>query len=229
MARSSRARTRFSSGCPPALCSAASLATTTLDLPAWARWSCESSIPASPNLLCAPRRTAPVVAPFINSRRFFIAILTFVIGSVLRPSDLEFRFHAVRQCKQSLLGFGLGLVGNDAHQAGTLAEDDALRVRDARVAQLNTLGILALSGFEDLASAIRAAHWMHIDNRLQLALVCVVGGRSGDHAGGDVLLGVAVDVLVQVLGRKGARIAGIFPAGDGAGCWECVDIVLLAS
>ena len=128
---------------------AASRATTTLDLPVAACWACWSSMAANPNLSAAadePNSTAPVAAVLINSRRLFIAILIFrsVRGRRFRPSCLQFRFHAVRQCKQSLLRAGRGLIGNDAHQVRAFAEDHALRVRNARIAQLNGLGVPGL-------------------------------------------------------------------------------------
>ena len=55
---------------------------------------------------------------------------------------LQFRFHAVRQGKQSLRGFGRGLVGNDANQIRAFAEDHALRIGNAGIAQLDGLGVI---------------------------------------------------------------------------------------
>src|ERR1035441_3111791 len=143
MARSSRSRTRFSSGCEPVPCSAGSLAMTTLDLDGPV---CLSSIPASTNLLCEPRRRAPVTASFRNSRRFLMTILMVGCGGrVSGRVELQFRFHAMRQGSQSLRGAGCGLVGNDANEIRAFAEDDALRISNASVAQLHLGGVTCLS------------------------------------------------------------------------------------
>src|ERR1017187_166600 len=226
MARSSRSRTRFSSGCEPVPCSAGSLAMTTLDLDGPV---CLSSIPASTNLHCEPSTRAPV-ASFRNSRRFLMTILMVGCGGrVSGRVELQFRFHAMRQGSQSLRGAGCGLVGNDANEIRAFAEDDALRISNASVAQLHLGGVTRLSRIEDLLRTGSVAHRMHIHYCFQLALVLVVGGRGRDNARLDVLLGVAVDVLPQVLCLKGSRFAGFLPSDDGIRRRKRVDVALLAS
>ena len=64
-----------------------------------------------------------------------------------------------------------------------LAEDHALRVLHALIAQLNRLGVLRQPGLQNLARAVRRRSCVHVHRRFQLALVLVVGRRSGNHAG----------------------------------------------
>ncbi len=70
---------------------------------------------------------------------------------------------------------------------------------------------LRLPCLQNLARARRVTHRVHVHDCLQLSLVLVVGGRRRDHAGLNILLRIAVDVLPQVLGRKGARVARSSP------------------
>ena len=85
------------------------------------------------------------------------------------------------------------------------------------------LGVFGSRFPESCARPSALAHGVHVHRRLQLALVLVVGGRGGDNAGRDVLLGIAVDVLVKVLSRKDARLAGLFPARNRARRRERID------
>src|ERR1019366_6299277 len=199
MARSSRACTRFSSSWPAALWRAGSRATTTLDLPLSAFLSIAL---ASPNLPCAPSTRAPVAASFMNSRRLVMANLTFVRAAESldhRPSGLKFRFHPIRQGQQGSRCVGIGFVRNNAHQIRALAEDHALRVLDAGIAQLNGFRVLGEAGLEDLAGARGIAHRVHIDHCFQLALIFVVGSGGGDDPCLDVLFRVPIDVLPEII------------------------------
>ena len=44
-----------------------------------------------------------------------------------------------------------GFIGNNTHQVGTFAEDYTLRIRNARIAQLNSLGVKTLPCLQNLA------------------------------------------------------------------------------
>ena len=98
-------------------------------------------------------------------------------------SRLELRLNAMRQAPaapaappasthRQRCGPGTGLCGSHA-----------LRVCDALVAQLNALARPWSARLQNFVRARGIAHRVDIDNRLQLALVLVVGGRGGNHAG----------------------------------------------
>src|SRR5271157_951341 len=178
-ARSSRAITRFWSSWPGLEYTWGSRATTTRDLSAVA---CGSGAAARLRADCEPSSRAPVAASFRNCLRFFIEFLASFAAACMRPLGLQFRFHAARQRQQRLRCVRRGLIGNNAYQRSSFAEDDALRIGNARIAQLDRFRVFG-SGFQNLASPVCAAHGVHVHGRLQLALIFVVGGRSGDNAG----------------------------------------------
>ena len=153
----------------------------------------------------------------------------FHVSQARGPGDSELGFYAMRQDEQGLRRGGRGFIGNDANQIRTLAEDDALCKSNAGIAERSHLGVIGAAGIEDLLGSAGCAHRVNVYYGFQGALVFVIRGGGGDDACGDVLLRIAIDVLVEVLGIIDARFAGFFPTGDSAGCGKRVNGLFLAA